>query len=98
MKNVYDNTNTGLLVANERRKHDNHPTHQGSAEIKCTQCGVVSQHWLSAWVKTGGATSKLAGKRFFSLAFKSKVGPQLGAEMPATPTPPATDFNDEVPF
>lgn len=98
MKSDYDPTNAGVLFADERRTQENHPTHRGSAETKCTKCGAATQFWLSAWVKTGSATSKRPGKRFFSFALTPKDVPQSATVMLATPTLPTTDITDEVPF
>lgn len=71
----YDNNMTGILTRNERKEQPNHPDYQGSCEID------GRQFWLSAWVKEGKPGSKLAGKKFFSLALKPKEAQQAS---PAT--------------
>jgi hypothetical protein len=76
----YDNTNSGILRANKRRDKDTHPTHQGSINID------GKEYWLSAWVNTGKAGSKLDGERYFSIKAKPKDEPQKQASgmWPAT--------------
>lgn len=93
----FDNRNSGILTANEHRRNDKDPTHQGSINID------GREYWLSAWVNTGKEGGKLAGKRYFSL----KVKPKLQSDRASPPTGgrndprPSTDddaFNDDIPF
>lgn len=92
----YDNTNSGILTANENRRNDKDPTHQGSINIE------GKEFWLSAWVNTGKDGGKLAGKRYFSLKAKPKL--QSDRSSPPTggkndPRPPSDRFDDEeIPF
>ena len=89
---AYDNTNSGLLAKNRRKEKDTHPDYSGSVNIE----GV--EYWLSGWLKTGKDGSKLAGEKFFSLAFKRKEGQPAPAAAPAAPAPAAPDFDDDIPF
>ena len=86
----YDNTNSGALFANEKRRTDNSPTHTGQCEVVCPACGAVTETWISAWVKVARS-----GKKFFSLAFRPK-------DETAAPSTPAQqdgdDFDDDIPF
>jgi len=68
----YDNTNSGALFANDKRKTDKHPTHTGSLNVD------GREYWLSAWVK-----ESKGGKRFFSLAVKPKEEQKETPEPPA---------------
>lgn len=58
----YDNTNSGALFRNERRKNDRQPEFTGSINVE----GV--EYWMSAWVKE----AKSSGKKFFSIALTAK--------------------------
>jgi hypothetical protein len=72
----YDNTNTGMLAANERREKDTHPTHTGVINVD------GREYWLSAWVNEGKEGGKLAGKKYFRLSVKPKEAPQNQARSP----------------
>lgn len=93
---TYDNTNSGMLKANESRRNDKDPTHHGSINID------GKEYWLSAFVNTGKPGGKLSGKKFFSI----KVKPKLQSDRASVPTggkndprPAADDeFEDEIPF
>lgn len=82
---AYDNTNTGMMYRNEKKESASHPEFTGFINIE----GV--EYWLSGWVKEGKSGGKMAGKKFFSLAFKSKDG-----KKPVTT--PEGDDDDEIPF
>lgn len=96
MSQQYDNRNSGILTANERRRDDRDPSHQGSINID------GKEYWLSAWVNTGKEGGKLAGKRYFSI----KARPKLMSDHGSPPTGgkndprPADDdsFSDDIPF
>jgi hypothetical protein len=62
----YDNTNSGILTTNDRKRNDRDPSHSGSINID----GV--EYWLSAWVNTGKDGGKLAGQRYFSIKVRPK--------------------------
>lgn len=95
MSGQYDNRNSGILTANENRRNDKDPSHQGSINID------GKEYWLSAWVNTGKEGGKLAGKRFFSI----KVKPKLQSDRGSTPTggrndprPSGDEFDDDIKF
>jgi hypothetical protein len=97
----YDNTNTGMLAANERRTKDTHPTHTGTINID------GREYWLSAWVNEGKEGGKLAGKKYFRLSVRPKEAPQnQGNVSPHAGTAEGNlarhnaseDFNDDIPF
>jgi len=81
----YDNTNSGVLFANDKRQNDKQPTHTGSINID------GREYWLNAWVKT---SSKDPARKFFSLAVKPKE------ERPAAPKLDDSQQNqdDGIPF
>lgn len=99
---AYDNNNQGMLARNERKTQPNHPDYSGQCEVN----GV--QMWISAWIKEGKGGGKMAGKKFFSLAFKPKDGaPSSQATaadadaMESTGAPVSqsvTEATDEVPY
>jgi hypothetical protein len=107
----YDNTNTGILTSNDRKRNDRDPTHQGSINID------GREYWLSAWVNTGKDGGKLAGQRYFSIKVRPKDNPQKQAgpgtlgmkELEALAKTQNTastnreaaltaDFDDDIPF
>ena len=57
----FDNTNTGALFTNTKKKTDKHPDFTGSINV-----GGV-EYWLSAWNK-----KSQKGQGFFSLSVKPK--------------------------
>ena len=101
----YDNTNSGALFENEKRKSEKHPHLRGSCTIK-TPDGELVEYWVSAWQKTSKK-----GDDFFSLSFSIK-DEKKEAEKPKSSgssifkkrddAKPSTtideDLNDEVPF
>ena len=62
----YDNSNSGMLSRNDRKRNDNDPNFTGQAEV-----GGIA-YWISAWTKEAGPQSKMPGRRFFSLSFRPK--------------------------
>lgn len=87
----YDNTNSGILRANQRKTKDTHPTHQGSINVE------GKEYWLSAWVKTGRDGTKLAGERYFSLSVKPK-DEQAPEQKPPARQEDNGGFDDDIPF
>lgn len=69
----YDNTNRGVLFANDAKKSDKHPTYKGNIHI-----GTVKMS-LSAWEKTSST-----GKTFLSLSVSEWTDGVRGEERPAT--------------
>lgn len=64
---AYDNTNSGMLAKNERRREGkNDPSHTGFVNID------GKEYWLKAWVKQGKEGSRMEGKSFFSLSLDPK--------------------------
>lgn len=63
---AYDNTNSGMLMRNDRRATDKHPEFTGSLNVD----GV--DYWVSAWVNEGKPGSKIEGKKYFSLKVNRK--------------------------
>lgn len=80
----YDDTNTGALFANDKRKTENHPNATGTVNIE----GV--EYWVSAWTKTSKA-----GKKFQSLAFTRK---EQVAPAPTTPAFNPDEIDEDLPF
>ncbi len=94
-----DYKNNGILSRNTRKEKDTHPDFSGSCEIG----DPPVQFWISAWTKEGKPGSKMAGKKFFSLAFKPKDQPAeqraaTPANAPAKPTAPVADDMSDIPF
>lgn len=58
----YDNTNTGVLFENEKKKSDKHPDFQGSYTD-----GEGREFWVSGWEK-----ESRSGQYYISLAFTEK--------------------------
>lgn len=78
----YDNTDTGVLFKNERKKSDKHPDYTGSINIGGTE------YWLSAWIKEGKK-----GK-FMSLA----IGDEKEARHERTNPRQRDEIDDDIPF
>lgn len=68
----YDNTNSGVLFRNDRKESDRHPDYRGTIHVKCPVSGVVTEYWLSGWIKTAGMSARNPGSKFFSLAVTAK--------------------------
>lgn len=73
----YDNSNSGALFENEKRKSDKHPHLRGSCTIR-TPDGELIEYWVSAWQKTSKK-----GDDFFSLSFQLKDEQEAREERPA---------------
>jgi len=58
----YDNTNTGVLFENAKKKSDKHPDFQGSFTDEAGR-----EFWVSGWEKTSRS-----GQYYISLAFTEK--------------------------
>ena len=86
----YDNTNSGLLAKNKRKKLDTHPDYSGSVNV-----GGV-EYWLNGWLKIGKEGSKIPGEKYFSLTVRPKDEQRAQAAAPVFV--PADDFNDDIPF
>lgn len=113
MSNGYDNTNSGFIADNQRRRNDKDPLLQGSINVE----GV--EYWVSAWQNVGKDGGKMAGKPFLSLKLRKKDSqPESQPSQPAgydwgkaekreeahqaagKPTEPTAteDFDDAIPF
>ena len=68
---TYDNTNSGMMMRNDRRQSDSHPEFTGSINV----AGV--DYWISAWVNTGKAGSKIDGRKYFSIKLSPKDAPKV---------------------
>lgn len=103
----YDNTNSGALFENEKRKSDKHPHLRGSCTIM-TPDGELIKYWVSAWQKTSKK-----GDDFFSLSFQLKKEQEereerpakkasglfkKRSEEPAKKSAKQEDLDDEIPF
>lgn len=87
----HDNTNSGMLARNDRKERDNQPDFTGVINVD----GV--DYWLSAWTKVGGEGSKMAGRKYFSLAVTRKDG-QAAAKHSGKQRAEDNISDDEVPF
>jgi hypothetical protein len=61
----YDDTNSGALFPNDRKRDDNDRDHNGKCEVTCPHCDKSGQHWISAWDNVSRA-----GKRYMSVKFQ----------------------------
>jgi hypothetical protein len=93
MNNDYDNTNSGAMFVNDRKRGANSPDFKGQCEPACPHCGAVTKFWLSGWKKKARN-----GSGFLSLAFTPDETDQNGQ----APKPDAKkddfDFDEEIPF
>lgn len=89
----FDNTNSGALYKNDRRKTDKHPEYQGMINIE----GV--EYWISGWVREA-QRGKRAGQKFFSLSAKQKEPKPENAEPPVNHPDADNKDNedDDIPF
>ena len=90
----YDNTNSGILYRNREKAKEGAnpkwPDYKGSLNVGGTD------YWLSAWLKTGGDGTKMAGQKFFSLSIQPKEQKQA---TPRDKTMQAViDISDDIPF
>lgn len=93
---AYDNELTGIISKNERQRNERDPSHTG----QCTIDG--REYWISAWIHEGKSGSKMAGKKFFSLAFKPKnaapASPPANTPAPQKPAAAPENLDEDVPF
>lgn len=84
---TYDNSNSGALFKNERKRPDRQdPDYTGKAEL----AGVP--YYVDAWVNE---VKTQPGRKFLKLKFKP-VAPATAAKPAPAPTQP--DFDDDIPF
>jgi hypothetical protein len=86
----YDNTNRGVLFANNKKTSDRSPSSTGGADIKCPGCDGVHNFRLSAWtnvIKQGAR----AGQKMLSLSFEAQE------PAPILPTD-SIDTDQDIPF
>lgn len=58
------------MFMNEDKKNDKSPDRNGYCDIACPECGAVSSHWVSGWVRISQA-----GKQWMSMKFNPKKPP-----------------------
>ena len=64
---AYDNTNSGMLAKNERRREGKKdPEYSGSVNVE------GKEYWIKAWINEGKEGGKMEGKKYFSLALDPK--------------------------
>jgi hypothetical protein len=93
----YDNTNKGMLTKNDQGDNPKRPNMRGSLNVD----GV--EYWISAWTRTGGEGTKLAGEKFLSLSIERKQPrgqtEHGSAKANAYQAPQPDPFaDDEIPF
>ena len=79
----YDNTNSGLLVKNDKQGNESRPDYRGSINVD------GREYWLSAWIKQGRDGTKLAGQKYMSMSVKPKDEQAAYAPAPAPAAAPA---------
>lgn len=81
--------NSGSLFKNKNKVRANHPDYLGRALVD------GKEFEISAWVKTAGPGSKIAGEKYVTLSFRL---PQQNG--PSRRSAPASydDFDDDIPF
>lgn len=93
MNTEFDNTNSGALFVNDRKRGDKSPDFKGSADTVCPGCGEMHKFWMSAWKKKARN-----GSGFLSMAFT----PDETSDTGQSPKPEAKnddfDFDDDTPF
>lgn len=94
MTQQYDNTNSGALFRNEKRRSDNSPTHTGQLTVLVPSTGELLEVWVSAWVK-----ESRAGQKYFSLAVTPKEeSGNSRSSVPEKSKENLDDFDDDIPF
>lgn len=73
----YDNSNSGLLAKNDKQGNEARPDYRGSINVE------GREYWLSAWIKTGRDSTKLAGQKYMSLSVQPKDASYGGGAAPA---------------
>ena len=90
---TYDNTNSGLLMKNDRKETDKHPDYRGSINVN------GQDFWLSAWIKDGREGTKLAGQKYMSPSVQPKESQAPSVESPRATTGQLLDkMDDNLPF
>jgi hypothetical protein len=90
----FDNTNSGALFKNDRKRGANSPDFKGQCEPVCPHCGAKTKFWLSAWKKL-----KRGGGGFLSLAFTADETQETpDGKVSPKPEKDDFDFDDDIPF
>lgn len=101
----YDNSNRGVLFANERKTRPNQPDFTGNVELSRELLAFLASELsagrepklaISGWSKVGKS-----GKKFLSLSVDKPYRPE-GAASAAASRPKSSedsyDINDDIPF
>jgi len=89
---AYDNTNTGILTKNEKRRDENDAEYTGSINAGGTE------YWLKAWVNEGKEGGKLEGKKYFRITLKAKDEQAKPPRTAPTTKPRTPDDDEDLPF
>jgi len=81
---TYDNTNSGALFKNDKRRDDDDPAYRGTINVN-------AEFYLSAWLKTSKA-----GAKYMSLSVKPK--PEAVPTRKTAMGNSRNDMNDEIGF
>jgi len=63
---TYDNSNSGMLARNLKKKEPQQPDYKGNITV-----GGV-EYWLSAWINEGKPGGKMEGRKYFGLSVSPK--------------------------
>jgi hypothetical protein len=90
----YDNSNSGMLARNLKKKEPQQPDYKGNITV-----GGV-EYWLSAWINEGKPGGKMEGRKYFGLSLtpKNAESPQGQSQEPTLQK--ATTFDqlkDDIP-
>jgi hypothetical protein len=82
---AYDNSNSGTLFKNAKKKEGKQPDYTGTAEVSGKKCK------LAGWIKECGPNSRTPGLKFISMRFTPEDDDysQTGSE---------SSQNDDIPF
>ena len=70
----YDNSNSGALFKNDKKRTDTDRDYSGNLEATCPHCNKSSDFWVSAWINTSKAGAKY---------MKMLVNPKEPAQQPS---------------
>lgn len=99
MPKDHDNTNTGALFKNHRKREGKRDPKLvgGLDQIVCPECGSKSDYWANGWIHRIEKGDR-AGENMISLSLRPKQDDKDAGSSTEPSTPKQEGFDDDIPF